>query len=75
MSTAHPPGQTDLLQAATPGQPCPRCGEPFPTGSFWEKLREPEGRRSAWRLRHQRADGRWCAAYSGEQVSKERERA
>ena len=71
MSAAPPPGQSDLLQPAPPGQPCPRCGDPLPEGAYWERMKAVPGRRPAWRLRHQRADGRWCAAYSGEQVPQE----
>ena len=69
MNTAPPPARADRLQRAEPGVVCPKCREPLPPGSFWQRLQPPPGRRPAWKLTHPRANGAgWCSIYAGEAV-------
>ena len=57
------PRDRDLFEPAT--GTCPKCGEELPAGAFWQRVRAPEGRHPAWRVRHLRSDGAWCVAHAG----------
>jgi hypothetical protein len=48
---------------------CPRCGEEFAPGCYWERLPPPEDRQPAWRCRHRRTDGSWCLVHSGPAIA------
>lgn len=44
---------------------CPRCHEALPEAVYWEALPPVAGHLPAYRLRHQRRDGKRCIVYVG----------
>jgi hypothetical protein len=49
----------------SPPPVCPRCHEHVPDGAYLEPLATCLGWGHAYRLRHEKANGRWCVAYLG----------